>query len=105
MGFLLIVVSLCISITVAFVFLPQTLRILGKPVGFYLQQSCRDRRELLLARVVKEQSEYEAKHKDEDKKSEDEWEQVESSMIGSAVNGAKADQDWRGIVGFLHPFW
>jgi alpha-1,2-mannosyltransferase len=103
MGFLLSVVSILISTIVAFVFLPQTLRILGKPVGLYLQQSCSDRRELLLARVAKEQKEYEAKHKN--KKSEDEWEQIESSMTGSAVNGAKADQDWRGIVGFLHPFW
>lgn len=105
MGFFVVVLSLFISTIVAFVFLPQTLRILGKPVGLYLQSSCRDRRELLLARVAKEQKEYEAKRKDEDKKSEDDWEQVESSMVGSATNGAKAEQDWRGIVGFFHPFW
>ncbi|OAG07593.1 UDP-Glycosyltransferase/glycogen phosphorylase [Paraphaeosphaeria sporulosa] len=25
-------------------------------------------------------------------------------MVGSAVNGGKADKDWSGIVGFFHPF-
>ena len=26
-------------------------------------------------------------------------------VVGSAANGAKADQDWHGIVAFFHPFW
>jgi alpha-1,2-mannosyltransferase len=105
MGLFFTLLSLIISTTIAVVFLPQTLCIVGKPLGLYLQRSSRDRRDLLLARVVKEQRDYDAKHRDEDRKSEDDWEQVESSMTGSAVNGARAEEDWRGIVGFFHPFW
>lgn len=104
MGAFLTILSLLIPTCLAFVFLPQTLHFLGEPIGYYLGRPSRARRALLLDRVAAEQRTYEIEHK-EDKKEEDDWEQIERAMVGSAANGAKADQDWHGIVGFFHPFW
>lgn len=97
------VTLLCLAAAVYF--FPSVLRHAGQVLGRYLRRSSLTRRELLLARVVKEQRDYDAKHKNEKKREDDEWEEVETSMVGSAVNGGKADQDWSGIVGFFHPFW
>lgn len=71
-------------------------------MGSYLNRSSQTRRELLVARVATEQKNHEAEAKNDMK--EDEWEEIEGSMVGSAVNGGKADKDWHGIVGFFHPF-
>lgn len=105
MGFLLILLSLSLPIIISFVFLPKTIRFLGELVGYQLRRSSRTRRELLLARVATEQRAYEADKKKDKKKEEDDWEEIEASTVGSAVNGGKADKDWNGIVGFFHPFW
>ncbi|KAJ4294490.1 asparagine-linked glycosylation protein [Kalmusia sp. IMI 367209] len=104
MAFFLIFLSLLLSVVVSLAFVPRTLRFAGELLGHYLRRSSRTRRELLLARVAKEQQAYDAKSKDEKSKGDDEWEEVETSMVGSAVNGGKADKDWSGIVGFFHPF-
>lgn len=105
MGTFLIILSLLFPVLVSFVFLPRILRFLGELVGYYLRRSSRARRELLLARVVTEQRAWDAQHKDGQEKGEDEWEQIEGSLVGSAVNGGKGERDWSGIVGFFHPFW
>jgi alpha-1,2-mannosyltransferase len=55
--------------------------------------------------VAKEQRDYDAGHGSGKHRDDDEWEQVEASTVGSAVNGGKADKDWSGLVGFFHPFW
>ncbi len=89
----------------SFILLPRALRFAGELLGHRLRRSTRARRELLLARVAKEQRAYDAEHKAACKEGEDEWEEVEASMVGSAANGAKAAEDWRGIVAFFHPFW
>lgn len=94
-----------LSLAVAVYYFPSILRSVGVPLGSHLRRSSRTRRELLLARVANEQQAYEAKHKAEKQNDEDDWEEVESSLVGSAVNGGKADKDWSGIVGFFHPFW
>ncbi|KAF2184349.1 glycosyltransferase family 4 protein [Zopfia rhizophila CBS 207.26] len=104
MGVFSLFLSLLILILLPFIFLPRLVKFLGELVGYYLRRSSRTRRELLLARVATEQRSYEAKHKSDEPKEEDDWEEIEGSMVGSAVNGAKADQDWNGIVGFFHPF-
>ncbi|KAF2266690.1 UDP-Glycosyltransferase/glycogen phosphorylase [Lojkania enalia] len=96
--------SLLFVVVLSFVFLPQTLRLLGELLGRHLQRSSRTRRELLLSRVEKEQQAYGNEHHEQKLKEEDDWEEIEGSMIGSAVNGGKADREWSGIVGFFHPF-
>lgn len=35
---------------------------------------------------------------------EDDWEKVDA-VVGTAPNGEKPDRDWKGVVGFFHPFW
>ena len=76
-------------------------------MGYYLERPSRTRRELLLARVATEQRHYETERKDAstEEKEDDDWEEIEQSLVGSATNGSKADKDWSGIVGFFHPFW
>ncbi|KAF2692194.1 glycosyltransferase family 4 protein [Lentithecium fluviatile CBS 122367] len=104
MTFFLILLSLLGVILLSFIFLPRTLRFVGELLGSYLRRSSRTRRELLLARVANEQRAYEAERKGKRGKEEGDWEEVEASTVGSAVNGGKADEDWSGIVGFFHPF-
>ncbi|KAL1612402.1 asparagine-linked glycosylation protein [Paraconiothyrium brasiliense] len=93
-----------LSLAVGLYFFPSVLRSVGPVLGSYLRRSSQTRRELLLARVAREQQDHDTKHKNEKNREDDEWEQVETSMVGSAVNGGKADKDWSGIVGFFHPF-
>jgi alpha-1,2-mannosyltransferase len=94
-----------LTLAAAIYFFPSALRTGGQVLGSYLRRSSLTRRELLLARVAKEQRDHDAKHGSEKNREDDEWEEVETSMVGSAVNGGKADKDWSGIVGFFHPFW
>lgn len=105
MGAFVILVSLLVPLVASIVFLPKTLRFFGELLGYYLRRSSRTRRELLLARVANEQRTHDAERTKEKEKEDDEWEEVEASMVGSAINGGKADKDWSGIVGFFHPFW
>jgi alpha-1,2-mannosyltransferase len=35
---------------------------------------------------------------------DDDWENIDAYSVGTSPNGAKAGQDWDGIVGFFHPF-
>ncbi|KAF2200487.1 UDP-Glycosyltransferase/glycogen phosphorylase [Delitschia confertaspora ATCC 74209] len=98
------VYSLLISLLVSYVFLLAAVRFTGELVGSYLQRSSRTRRELLLDRVATEQRIYEAEVEENGRKEADDWEEIDSSVLGSAANGGKADQDWKGVVGFFHPF-
>ncbi|PVI07762.1 glycosyltransferase family 4 protein [Periconia macrospinosa] len=95
-------IAISLSLVLSFVFLPKTFRYGGQLVGRSLRRASRMRRELLLARAATEQRAYESDHKA--KKEDDDWEEVEASMVGSAENGGKADRDWSGVVGFFHPF-
>lgn len=104
MGVFLLLLYLLVPGLLAFIFLPRTLLLLGQLVGYRLRRASQTRRELLLERTATEQRKYDAEHK-KSKREEDDWEEIEPSTVGSAVNGGKADQDWNGIVGFFHPFW
>jgi alpha-1,2-mannosyltransferase len=94
-----------LTLAAAAYFFPAALRTAGQLLGSHLRRSSLARRELLLARVAKEQRDYDAGHGSGKHRDDDEWEQVEASTVGSAVNGGKADKDWSGLVGFFHPFW
>lgn len=96
--------TLVVSILVSLVFTPRLLRFAGELLGRYLRRSSRTRRELLLARVAKEQRSYGASD-DVKSRLQDERDQDGTEKEGSAVKGGKADKDWSGIVGFFHPFW
>ena len=104
MALLVIILSLLVPAFVAVIFLPKTLHLLAGLVGRRLRHSCRTRRELLLDRVAAETKAFEAEHRTNSTE-DDDWEKIVPSPIGSAVNGAKADAEWNGVVGFFHPFW
>jgi alpha-1,2-mannosyltransferase len=104
MALLAIFLSLLLPAVISVIFLPKTLHLLAELVGHRLRHSSRTRRELLLDRVVAETKAFEAEHTEKSKE-DDDWEKIVPSPLGSAVNGAKADADWNGIVGFFHPFW
>jgi len=82
--------------------LPFILSSLGAATGWFIQQRTHSRRQTLLA---DSETEIQAQGKSKDSSSEDgDWEKVEGHAAGTAPNGDKADRDWKGIVGFFHPF-
>jgi hypothetical protein len=101
MALLFILISLLLSVLLSVVFFPAIVRFLGQQVGRYLRQSCRTRRELLLARVATESKNYETQHAEVE---DHDWEEIASVATDGRV-GNKQDKQWEGIVGFFHPFW
>ena len=80
-------------------------RFLLRSIGKHLRRKTNARRELILERVLLDEqlsSTPPAATKAED----EDWEQVESYAVGTAVNGdVHQDKDYAGIIGFFHPFW
>jgi alpha-1,2-mannosyltransferase len=105
MALILYLTSSILGILIIVLFSPIVLRFIGEITGSWLRRSSRSRRELLLARVATEQRSYEAEERSEEKKLQDDWEEIERAAVGNAVNGGKAEQDFSGVVGFFHPFW
>ncbi|OCK81143.1 glycosyltransferase family 4 protein [Lepidopterella palustris CBS 459.81] len=99
----LLLLSVFFSV-VSCLFLPSILTSLGEVIGYYLRRASRTKRELLLAQVSSEQRNYSSEKKQPQSGEEDGWEKIESYAAGTVPNGGKADQDWKGIVGFFHPF-
>ena len=105
MGVSFLLLSALVSIVVSCIFLPKILSSLGESIGYYLRRTSRIRRELLLARAASEQRSYSSENIETRSAEDDDWEEIEGYAAGTAANGGKADQDWKGIVGFFHPFW
>jgi alpha-1,2-mannosyltransferase len=78
----------------------------GAALGWYLRRKTDGRRALILR--VTEESERAFKDNSPSKSSgsslDDEWENIEAAVTGTAKNGEKGENDWDGIVGFFHPF-
>jgi alpha-1,2-mannosyltransferase len=104
MALLVILLPLLVPAVISVVFLPKVLHLLAELLGHQIRRSSNTRRDLLLDRVATETKSFEAEHKEKSKE-DDDWEKVVPSPIGSAVNVGKAGAEWRGIVGFFHPFW
>jgi alpha-1,2-mannosyltransferase len=104
MSVLLIILSLLLPVIASVIFLPRFLRFGAELLGHQLRRSSRTRRELLLARVVSETKAYEAEQRNK-KKEDDDWEEVGNTDTSSKSDVGKAESEWDGIVGFLHPFW
>lgn len=87
-------------------------RTVGSTLGWYLRRKTDGRRTTII-RVTEDNEKRWAENKasgDGSKRSssgsslDDDWENIEGSVVGRAKSGDKADQDWDGIVGFFHPF-
>ncbi|KAF2117691.1 hypothetical protein BDV96DRAFT_570707 [Lophiotrema nucula] len=104
MGAFFIFLSLLLAMALSAFFVSPVLRFFGGTVGRYLRRSSQTRRALLQSRADKERRQHENEQPAQTTRSEDDWEEVEAAVVGSAVNGGRADGDWSGIVGFFHPF-
>jgi len=66
--------------------------------GWFIRWHTSASRELLLSRARESNGQTFSNSVDDD------WEKVDA-VVGTAPNGEKPDKDWKGVVGFFHPFW
>lgn len=99
---LIVLILACTPITVMLLG-PKILFYVGRTLGFYLRKKTAGRKEQILQVTADEEKEFLAKGGD--KRNSDDWETVETSAVGTAKNGEKAEPEWNGFVGFFHPFW
>ena len=82
---------------------PKLVFWLGRIAGTYLRNKTAGRKAQILELTEKDQTEWEEDGKD--RRNSDDWESVDAYAVGTAKNGEKGEEEWDGIVGFLHPFW
>jgi alpha-1,2-mannosyltransferase len=82
---------------------PKLIFWVGGIAGRYLRTKTAGRKAQILELTEKDQVEWEEDGKD--RRNSDEWENVDSYALGTAKNGEKGEEEWDGVVGFLHPFW
>ena len=84
------------------------LRLFGRTVGWYIRQSGRSRKELLIARAAVERTQHEEQGSAQ-ASLDDEWERVDrirSHSSGDVKPSNSGDERaWDGVIGFFHPFW
>lgn len=90
-----------------FVFVPITFKWSARLLGHRLRRASEDVRGVLSLQTTNEQKQYDVDRNRglKSKKEADDWEEIESPLIGTADNGGRAGPDWKGFVGFFHPFW
>ena len=77
-----------------------------KIIGWRLRRNTQQRKDILLARSTTE-----AKQRDKEAGShpsiDDEWEKIDPGRhgLGQEKPASTSGREWRGIVGFFHPFW
>jgi hypothetical protein len=59
---------------------------------------------MILRSVEAEQKAYE-RRESRSKSSDEDWEKVDAYATTIVENGGKGSPDWRGFIGFFHPFW
>ncbi len=101
----LVVAFTVLVLSAALFAVPTAIRAGGRLVGWRLQQSTQDRRDLVFRRVRAEQKATGGPKIKTDHHDDDEWEQVEKSTTGIRKDGEVADENWEGVIGFFHPFW
>ncbi|KAI9761162.1 MAG: asparagine-linked glycosylation protein [Chaenotheca gracillima] len=103
-GFLLPLTVLVSFLIATLIATPLFVHSLGRFVGWRLRRRTQGRREQILTRVRAEREQRLQKDNERAKNDEEGWEKIESYAAGSSNNGAKAGEEWEGIVGFFHPF-
>jgi alpha-1,2-mannosyltransferase len=82
--------------------LPFLFHRLAVLIGWYIRRRTAHRRETLVASSAGEKKEQ--GHLKDATSEDGEWEKVETHSAGTAPNGGTPGKDWRGVVGFFHPF-
>ena len=81
---------------------PFVIKRAGAVIGWYIRRKTDSRRHTLLETSFGAAQE---RGRSKDSSSDvGDWERVEGHVAGAAPNGGKAYKDWKGIVGFFHPF-
>ena len=78
--------------------------LVGKVIGQHLISKTKARRQALIATAEAEQADLEEKERVSPRSEEADWVEVENSQIKSAPNGGQVQGEWKGVVGFLHPY-
>lgn len=84
--------------------IPFLARNLGAIAGWFIKQRTHSRRQTLLKESERGRSKQDNSKRDSSSSEDGEWETVGNLAAGRAQNGEKADGDWKGILGFFHPF-
>ncbi|KAI1506660.1 hypothetical protein F5X99DRAFT_404019 [Biscogniauxia marginata] len=88
--------------------LPALFRIfcqtVGSTAGWYLRKKTEGRRSLILRATEESEKSFREKNSTKPDSSDDDWESIDSTAVGTSGNGEKGGRDWDGIVGFFHPF-
>lgn len=84
--------------------IPWLIQSIGKLVGWRLYTKTAARRDNILATVKREEEDFREKEGVSTRTEDPDWVEVERQPGGTAPNGGKIRGDWKGIVGFLHPF-
>ncbi|KAL8815265.1 MAG: hypothetical protein Q9223_005589 [Gallowayella weberi] len=73
-------------------------------VGWYLRWKTAPRRSSILAKVKLEEAQFQLSASKSLRLNDRDREKVEEHAVGSAPNGKEAENEWEGVIGFLHPF-
>jgi alpha-1,2-mannosyltransferase len=84
--------------------IPGIIRLAGRAAGLRLSRNTKARKDIILINAKREDDDYHEKEHVAPKVEDTDWVEVESHPVGWAPNGGTAQNDWTGIVGFLHPF-
>lgn len=103
--FLILSLTLVLSIALCFRLSPLIIRACGKLLGLYVRSKSRSRRQLLFSRVQEQRDVQAPDTRPSVGRGHDDWEEIDTQYTGHAPNGGRAEEEWRGIVGFFHPFW
>ncbi|MCJ1279103.1 asparagine-linked glycosylation protein [Puttea exsequens] len=76
----------------------------GRLIAWHLHRKTRTRRSLILAQAKHDQEQFQARQRVAPPPEDPDWVSVERNPSNTACNGSQAPEDWRGIIGFLHPF-
>jgi alpha-1,2-mannosyltransferase len=101
-GRLILFILACTPLALIII-VPRLLFFVGRTLGTRLQNKTAARKAAILKQTEDDEMAY--LKPEEARRNSDDWEDVDAYTTGTAKNGEKADPEWDGIVGFLHPFW
>ena len=83
-----------------------SLRITLRLIGWSLLHNSSNRKNTITARVQVDEDVCSQSTSLQPPREDEDWEQVEGYAASSAPNGEiPKDSEWKGVVGFFHPFW
>lgn len=103
----ILLLTLLGSIPLAFFGIPLLVQTVGAVVGNRLRIKTAQRKELFQRKSLADRARQEQQRKAQPSQ-DDDWEKVGPSRHASdaqAKDGLRMNEDWDGVIGFLHPFW